>query len=196
MSKLRSVLMVIVGLLAVAMSILMFVGDAEYIFTGKTVNLNEVLTNGEELPSGKFVTYECYYPMGSYGEIQSYYSFIPLPGKTHEFAMMTESNIIISAEIGKKSKIDEFNSKTEDFLSDKEIEPIVLTGQLKTNGDDLDQLLEDYFSDIDLASNGLILTSYSIDTTQTRAGNAALYSFFLLASVLLIVIYVRKLMTK
>jgi len=41
----------------IALAVIMFVHDSSFILTGKTVDLNQILENNEELPRDKYVTY-------------------------------------------------------------------------------------------------------------------------------------------
>lgn len=49
--------MLFFGILFIGLSLFLLISNASYYFLGKTVDLNEVLKNGEELPKGKFVSY-------------------------------------------------------------------------------------------------------------------------------------------
>lgn len=198
MSKSRCVIMIILGLFLSGLSIVMFVHDAEYIFTGNTVNLNEILQNNEELPRDKYVTFTCEFPIDNYAETQQYLNgFIPLPFKTQQYAMLGDNGMIFSAEIGKKAKIAEMDQAIETFYDDGDVS-VTLTGNLQINSPEMDSYLKEcveyLFGDAsNLESYGFFLTSYVIDTTKTRSSQALLYIFLLLIGAACIVISIRSL---
>ncbi|MBR1528976.1 MAG: hypothetical protein IJ642_06710 [Oscillospiraceae bacterium] len=185
----RPVFTIILGLLLSIAAAALFIHDAEYIFTGNTIDLNEVLENGEEIPNGKYVTYTCYVPLGNYAETQEYLNgFIPLPFKTQEFAVLTENNMIISAEIGNKNKIQEMEQLTDDFYaSDDFYGSMELTGYLGSNNSEMMGYLQEYFEDVDLEAEGISVSWYAIDTTKTRLSSAGLcIGMFLIGGVVII----------
>ena len=53
----NSITLLLVGIVFVIIGVALTIHFASYIFLGKTVDLNEVLKNGEELPIDKFVSY-------------------------------------------------------------------------------------------------------------------------------------------
>jgi len=186
----RPVFTIIFGIFLSIISIVLFIHDVEYIFTGNTINLNEVLENGEEIPNGKYVTYTCYAPLGNYAETQEYLNgFIPLPFKTQEFAVLTENDMIISAEIGNKNKIQEMEKLTDDFLTsdDDFYGSMELTGYLGSNNSEMVGYLQEYFEDVDFEAKGISVSWYSIDTTKTRLSVAGLcVGMFLIGGVVII----------
>lgn len=196
MSKVKCVIMIILGVFLSGLSIVMFVHDAEYIFTGNTVNLNEILINNEELPRDKYVTFTCEFPIDNYAETQQYINgIIPLPFKTQQYAMLGDNGMIFSAEVGKKDKIAEMDQALETFYNDGDVS-VTLTGNLKINSSEMDSYLEecvDYIFDGDVESYGFFLTSYVIDTTQTRLSQALMYTLLLIVGGVLIVISIKNL---
>ncbi|MCH5193162.1 MAG: hypothetical protein J1F11_04305 [Oscillospiraceae bacterium] len=196
MSKSRCVIMIILGLFLSGLSIVMFVHDAEYIFTGNTVNLNEILQNNEELPRDKYVTFTCEFPIDNYAETQQYLNgFIPLPFKTQQYAMLGDNGMIFSAEVGKKAKIAEMDQAIETFYDDGTVS-VTLTGNLQINSPEMDSYLQEcaeYIFGDDLETYGFFLTSYVIDTTKTRSSQALLYIFLLLIGVVCIGTGIRSL---
>lgn len=197
MSKKRIVFWILFGVVLIAVAVAMFAHDADYILTGNTVNLNEILENGGELPRDKFVTYTCNISLGNYAETREYIDgIIPLPGKTQQFAMLTENGMIISAEIETKTKIDEMMNLTENIDYDNPTTPVVITGCFEINSSDMDRCLINYFSGYDLEDSGIILTSYVINTTKTRAGLVALYLFVFVVGVCVLEWSVKKMIRK
>ena len=196
MPKRRSIVMILFGILLSVASIALFVHDAEYIFTGKTVNLNEILENGGELPRDKYVTYTCEFPLGNYAETQQYYGFIPLPFKTQQYAMLDDSGIVLSAEIkNSNSKIEEMDKAIDEFWDDDAEVSVTLTGCLTITAAGMDEYLEEYMNylfDDDLESYDIFLTSYQIDTTRTRATQFIVEVLVLAIGVFLIIVQVRK----
>lgn len=180
MLRSRSRGMMILGIFFVVITLALFIHDAEYIFTGKTVDLNEILASGEELPRDKFVTYTCKAPIGNYAETQEYISgIIPLPFKTQQYAMIGENGMIFSAKIGKKAKIEEMDDAVDAFYDDETV-LVTLTGNLQINSSKMDTFLEEFVSymiDSDQESSELFLTSFVIDTTKTRLSLSLLYIF-------------------
>ena len=170
---------ILLGLFFCIVVTVLFVHDAEYIFTGNTVNLNQVLENNEELPRDKFVTYTCYCSLGNYAESQEYLDgLIPLPFKSQEYALLIENGYIISAEISKKAKIQELDQLTDDFFNNEdnaEVVPVEITGCLQTVSSDMHNLLIEYFEDTGIEEEKL--TYYVIDATETRASRAGLCLF-------------------
>lgn len=180
MSKLKKVPGILLGVFLTGLALVLFLHDAGYLFMGHTVDLNEILINGEELPRDKYVTYQCSVPFGNYAETRSYVGgVIPLPGKTQQFAFLGENDMILSAEIGRKSKIQEMTELTDDYYHGEGYEPVTLVGCFEINSPDMDRYLVNYFSDIDLEEEGIYLTSYVINATKTRLKQALLYLFLL-----------------
>ena len=173
----RPIFSIILGLLFCVAALVLFIHDAEYIFTGNTVDLNQVFLEDEELPRDKFVTYTCHCSLGNYAESQEYLDgLIPLPGKTQEYALLIENGYIISAEISKEVKIQELDQLTDAFLNNEdstELVPVKITGCLQTVSSDMHNLLIEYFEDTGIEEEKL--TYYVIDTTKTRASQVGLY---------------------
>lgn len=190
----RPIFSILLGLLFCVAALVLFIHDAEYIFTGNTVNLNQVLENNEELPRDKFVTYICYSSLGNYAESQEYLDgLIPLPFKSQEYALLIENGYIISAEISKKAKIQELDQLTDDFFNNEdgaELVPVEITGCLQTVSSDMHNLLIEYFEDTDIEEEKL--TYYVIDTTKTRASQASLYLALFALGGFLIFITIKK----
>ena len=170
MSRSKRITAILLGAFLSAAAIALFLHDAAYLLTGETDNLNEILESGGDPPRDKYVTYTCQISLGNYGETHMKYGFIPLPGKTEQFAMLDASGLIISAEIGDRAKIAEMLALTEN-----EIGETVLTGCFETNSGDMNRFLAEYFSGADLEQQGAFLTPYVINTTKTRVKQAALY---------------------
>lgn len=194
MSRSRKITIIILGLFFMGIAMALFIHDAEYIFTGKTVNLNEILANGEELPRDKFVTYTCKVPIGNYAETQEYISgIIPLPGKTQQYAMIGENGMIFSAEIGKKAKIEEMDNAVDAFYDDETVS-VTLTGNFQINSSKMDTFLDEfvrYEIGSDPESSGLFLTYFVIDTTKTRLSQALLYIFMFALGAFMTMIGIR-----
>lgn len=194
MSGSRSRGIVILGIFIVGIALALFIHDAEYIFTGKTVDLNEILASGEELPRDKFVTYTCRVPIGNYAETQEYISgIIPLPFKTQQYAMIGENGMIFSAAVGKEAKIEEMDNAIDAFYDDETVS-VTLTGNLQINSSKMDTFLEEfvrYEIGSDLESSGLFLTSFVIDTTKTRLSQSMLYIFLFALGAFMTVVGIR-----
>lgn len=171
MSKIRCVLYIIVGALLAFFAAVLFVHDAEYIFTGHTVNLNEILETGEEMPRDKYVTFTCDMPLGNYAETQEYLNgLIPLPSKTQQYALLSDTGVVLSAEVKKVSQIEELDQAIDAFYEDKLV-TVTVTGCLVINDPEMDGYLEqfmNYLFEDDMADSGIYLTSYVIDATKTR----------------------------
>lgn len=199
MSKFRSILMIIIGVVLAGFSVVMFVHDAEYIFTGKTVDLNEILENDGEVPRDKYVTFTCDIPIDNYAETQQYLNgFIPLPFKTQQYAMLGDNGMIFSAEISKKDKIKEMDQAIEDFYDDKDVS-VTLTGKLQINSSEMDSYLKEcveYDIGDDMDSLGFFVTSYVIDTTQTRLSQSMLCLFAFAIGALFVVLSIRTMLRK
>ena len=198
LERLRRCLSVGLGVLIFLMGVFMIIRDYDYILTGNTVNLNDVLENDKAVPRSKYVTYTCNASLGNYAETQIYVKeIIPTPIKIQRYALLTDNNVVISAEIRGKSKLEEIDRLVEDTFSleeDAEPEPVVLVGYFSSNSYEMDNLLDEYLSELgDLSEMGVTVTSYKIDTTKTRGGAAALDLFVLVVSVGMVVISVRKL---
>lgn len=195
MSNSRSAIMIFLGALFAFIAVVLFVHDAEYIFTGNTVNLNEILETGAELPRDQYVTFTCRMPVGNYAETQEYLSgIIPTPSKTQQYALLDDTGLILSAEINHKSKIEELNQAVESFYHGTSVS-VTVTGCLVINSSEMDAYLEDYINyllDGDMESSGIILTSYLIDTTKTRLKIIIYYTIGFALGVFLMVINIRK----
>lgn len=195
MSKLRRILIIIFGICISVLSIGMFAHNAEYILTGNTVDLNEILDNDKELPRGKYVTFICEFPIGNYAETQQYINgIIPLPFKTQQYAMLGNNGMIFSAEIGKKAKIKEMDQAIDTFYNGGTVS-VTLTGKFQINSPEMDSYLEecvDYIID-DIEDSEIFLTSYVIDTTQTRLSQSLLYISGFITGMLIVITNIRTL---
>ncbi len=176
------------------MAAVILVHDAGYIFTGKTVNLNEILENGDELPRDKYVTYTCSYPLGNYAETkQTISGVIPLPYKTQQYALLCENGIIMSAEVSKKAKIEELDEAIDDVYCGETVS-VTLTGCLITNNPEMNGYLSEFLTavGIDTENSDIQQTYYLIDTTKTRLQLFLMYTFLLALGLFLIVVDIRK----
>lgn len=196
MSKSRCVLLIFVGALLAFFSVVLFVHDAGYIFTGNTVDLNEILETGGELPRDKYVTFTCDMPLGNYAETQEYLNgIIPLPSKTQQYALLSNTGMILSAEIKKQSQIDELDQAIDAFYDDQMVS-VTVTGCLVINSSEMDDFLEeftDYLFGDDMDSSGIFLTSYVIDATRTRLSITLVYVLVFALGTFLIAASIRAL---
>ncbi|MBQ2264164.1 MAG: hypothetical protein II341_02070, partial [Oscillospiraceae bacterium] len=64
MSKLKCILTALLGVVMIGLSIVMYVREASYIFMGETLDLNEIIDEGGEMPRGEYVTFTVEYPLG------------------------------------------------------------------------------------------------------------------------------------
>ena len=187
--KRKSLVSLLIGLFFTAMILVLFIHDASYIFTGKTVDLNEILESGGELPRDKYVSYTCEYPLGNYAEEQTYIDgFIPSPFKSQLYAMIDEydgEGMIFSAKVNKKAKISEFDS-----VVDEQTESVTVVGCLQTISPDAFNYLEQSCGYI--GGDDVTLTYYVIDSTKTRFSLIVLYTFGLAIGVFCLVTYFRK----
>ena len=177
------------GVLFIGLSLFMLISNASYYFMGKTVDLNEVLKNGEELPQDKFVSYTCEYPIGNYAEEKTYIGgFIPSPFKSQLYAVIDEYNgqgLIFSAKVNKKDKIKEFNSAV-----NEQTESVTVVGCFNTIVSyDATSYLEQTCGDI---GGDVVLTHFVIDSTKTRFSQLALCVFSLALGVFCLVTFFRK----
>ncbi len=183
-SKFKCILTVLLGLVMIVLSIVMYVREASYIFMNETLDLNEIIEEGGEMPRGEFVTFTVEYPLGNYAETRELIAgFIPMPfGTTQQYAILCEDGSIISAEVSKKSKITELDQAVEDFYNDKTA-AVTIVGCVAANNSEMNGYLAeftDYLFDGDVASAGVTPTYFLIDTTRTRTSQFFLYFFFLL----------------
>ena len=190
----RPIFTIIFGLFLSIMGIVLLVHDAGYIFAGNTVDLNEVFENNEQIPEHQYVTYTCWTSLGNYAETNEYYGVIPT-GKTQQFAMLTENDMIISAEISRKDTIIAMNLLTDAVYSDDDevqLVPVTLTGNLEFNDTEMNGYLSEYFDGVDLEEEGVTLTGYSINTTQTRLLQGGLCLGMFALGIFVIIIGIRK----
>lgn len=193
---LGGIVYLILGILLIVAAVALFVHDAEYIFTGNTVSLNEILENGEELPRDKYVTYTCTMPLGNYAETREYLGgIIPLPISSQQYAMLDESGMILSAEINKKSKITEMEDAAEAFFDDEAV-TVTIEGCFEINGSRMDDYLQEYIGYFmtgeEMDEEGIFLTSYAVNTTKTRVSQVLLYVSVAVIGVAIIVASVVK----
>lgn len=184
MSKFKCILTALLGVVMIVLSIVMYVREASYIFMGETLDLNEIIADGGEMPRGEFVTFTVEYPLGNYAETREMIAgFIPMPfGTTQQYAILCEDGRIISAEISRKSKIAELEQAVEDFYNDKSV-AVTIVGCVAANDSEMNGYLAeftDYLFEGDTESAGVTPTYFVIDTTQTRVSQFFLYFFFLL----------------
>lgn len=184
MSKFKCILTALLGVVMIGLSIVMYVREASYIFMGETLDLNEIIDEGGEMPRGEYVTFTVEYPLGNYAETREMIAgFIPMPfGTTQQYAMLCEDGSIISAEISKKSKITELEQAVEDFYNDKPV-AVTIVGYVAANDREMNGYLAeltDYLFEGDPASAGVTPTYFVIDTTKTRVSQFFLYFLFML----------------
>ncbi len=190
----RPVFTIIFGLFLSIMGIVLLVHDAGYIFAGNTVDLNEVFENNEQIPEHQYVTYTCWVSLGNYAETNEYYGFIPT-GKTQQFAVLTENDMIISAEISRKDTIMAMNLLTDaTYSEDEDVQPVpvTLTGNLEFNDSEMNGYLSEYFEGVDFDEEGITLTGYSINTTRTRLLQGGLCLGMFLLGGIVIIVGIRK----
>ena len=192
MAKIKKILGIIVGIVIVVLSVVMFVHDSSFILTGKTVDLNEILANNEELPRDKYVTYTCTFPIGNYAETkQTLNGIIPLPFKSQEYAILCENGMIISSEISKKSKIREMDTAVEKIYNEEEVS-VELKGCLQTISSDMRKYLDESLG-TESANGNFELTSFAIDTTMTRLKITFMYIFIFLIGLACTVVSIIRL---
>ena len=187
--KNSGIALLLIGIVFVLMGVFLAVHYASYIFLGKTVDLNEVLKNGEELPQGEFVSYTCEYPIGNYCELQTYINgIIPTPSKSQLYAMMDEydgKGLIYSAKVNNKNKIKEFNR-----VVNGQTESVTVVGSLDTIVNyDASQYLKNSCSNIE---GDVVLTEFVIDSTKTRFSQIALCIFAIALGVFCLVAFIKK----
>ncbi len=184
MSKFDCIVAALLGVVMIALSVVMYAREASYIFMGETLDLNEIIEEGGEMPRGEFVTFTVEYPLGNYAETREMIAgFIPMPfSTTQQYAIFCEDCSIISAEVSKKSKIAELEQAVEDFYNDKPT-AVTIVGYVAANDREMNGYLAeltDYLFEGDPASAGVTPTYFVIDTTQTRVSQFFLYFFSLL----------------
>jgi len=177
--------MLFFGILFIGLSLFLLISNASYYFLGKTVDLNEVLKNGEELPKGKFVSYTCKYPIGHYAEMQTYLNgIIPLPVKSQLYAMIDEydgKGLIFSAKVNKINKIKEFNSTV-----NEKTESVTVVGYLDTIVNyEATSYLEQTCCNID---GDIVLTHLVLDSTKTRFSHIVMCTVMFAFGVFLLLI--------
>ncbi len=183
----------LLGGFLIIIGVVMFVHDASFIFTGKTVDLNEILKNGGELPRDKYVTYTCEVPLGSYAETTTRAGgIIPLPGKTVSYAFYAENNMIMTIAASKKSLKTELDDQADAYYYYDETKPVKVTGCFQVNSADVDRLLEQYITQGGLNGEDITLSSYCIDTTKTRPKLAVMYTLMILLGAAVILVTVRS----
>lgn len=177
----------IVGIFFLVCVTALFVHDAKYIFTGNTVDLNEIIAKDDYMPRDKYVTYTIKFPLGKYGTEQSYYGgIIPVGGKSYNYAVYDESGAILSVKVKKKSLMDKIEA-----VENGSEESITVTGCLVINSSDMDRFLEENCGEAAI-SNDVVLTSYVIDTTKTRFSLVLIYTAGLAIGIVCIWTYIRK----
>ncbi len=194
MKKSSFIITLILGLFLSGCAVALFVHDAEFIFTGNTVNLNEVLENGGEIPRDRYVTYTCRYPLGNYAETkQTISGIIPLPFKSQHYSILCENGIVLSAEVSKKSKIKELNEAVE-ALCEGETAEVTITGCLQTNDAEINTYHAEFLSasGVSMEEADIVQTYYSIDTTKTRPKIILTYIATFALGVLIIAADVRR----
>ena len=176
------------GVLFIGLSLFMLISNASYYFMGKTVDLNEVLKNGEEIPTDEVVSYTCEYPLGNYAEMQTYINgVIPTPFKSQLYAMIDEHNgkgLIFSAKLNRSNKIEEF-----DKTINGQKESVTVVGTIHSIDPESFGYLEQTCGDIE---GDIVLSYYVIDTTNTRLSIIALNFFSLALGVFCLVTFFRK----
>lgn len=194
--KKGSIVYSILGIFLTVCAVVLFVHDAAYIFTGNTVDLNEILETGGELPRDKFVTYTCTMPLGNYAESREYLGgIIPLPISSQQYAMLDTSGMVFSAEISKKAKINEMDEAAEAFFDDKTV-TVTIEGSFEIHSREMDEYLQEYtgyfMTDEEMEKQGIYLTSYVVNTTKTRVSLVLLYLATAALGIAILVVSIRK----
>lgn len=181
MTKSRAVITILLGIFLAGLAAVLFVHDSNYIFTGKTLDLNDILENNGEIPRDKYVTYTCYLPIDNYAETtQTLNGIIPLPFlKTQQYSMLCENGKVISAKVGSKKKIQEMEQALDDFYDTDNAVAVTLTGCIHTISPEMHGYLEESCNYVfeGLDTTGIDYTYFVIDTTQTRLSQTLMYTF-------------------
>lgn len=164
---------IILGIFLAGIGIILMVHDFTFIFFGRTVDIDSIVAQGEEIPRDKYVDYTADVCLGPYGETQEYLGgFIPLPIKTLQYAFLTADGRVISAEVGKKATQAELDQLYQDLMNDRTGKPVKLRGAVVTNDSKMQGYLMEYLGS---AADQMTVTYYVIKTTQTRVSQAILY---------------------
>lgn len=143
MTKVKGFAFILMGLFMMVVAVVMLVHDYNYIFRGETVNLNEIIESGADLPRDSYVTYSCSVPLGNYAESRNYISgVIPLSGKTQQYAFLAENGYVMSVELNNKQLIKGMDELIE---AEEAGEPVSITGCLVINSTEMDGFLTEFF---------------------------------------------------
>lgn len=184
---------IILGVVFIVMALALFIHDASYIILGNTVDLNQILKDGGELPRDKYVTYTCSAPLGGYAETRSTISgIIPLPGTSESHAFLAENGTIMTIETSKKSLKSELAKQSDNLYAGVEVKPVTVEGCLQVNSGDVDRLLESYFSGFEYEGDGVELTYFVIDTTKTRLKITLMYVAFMALGAFLLIFGIKQ----
>lgn len=177
----------IFGIFFTVIVMALFIHDAGYIFTGNTVDLNEIIAKNDYMPRGKYVTYTVKTSFGKYGSEQDYYGgIIPVGGKSYNYAVLDDSGAIMSVKVK--------GDKLEDKLSavtDGREESFTVTGCLTINSSDMDRFLDSALGEY-ADGEEIFLTSYQIDTTKGRLKLVLFYTAGLAVGIGSLVLYFRR----
>ena len=174
--------MLLVGIFLMIISVLLIVKNADFIFYGKTVDLDEILKNGGEIPQGSFVTYTCDQPLGSYGKEQELFIFIPVGKEGYYYAIFDENGTMLSAKIS-----DEKIRNKIDNLGDGEKANIKITGRVRK----LNNEMKMYYLDSLRMKTGFDRSDYYIDTTDTKTSQIVTSVITFLIGGLMVFLFIK-----
>ncbi|SEK34768.1 hypothetical protein [Ruminococcus albus] len=172
-TKRNGVIYLLGGLMIFVLAIWFLVQDSAYIFRGEIKDLNEIIANGEDIPESGYVTYKISMPLEAYGSER----FTSEIKKTYSYAVLDESGMILTVKV----KDEDLKKQLDSFSRDGK-DTITVTGDIGSNNTDMEHFLKERYSDY-AKENGLKLTNYRIDTTQTRGSRLVGIIFALIIGV-------------
>ena len=185
---------ILIGVVLLLAGIALTVHDREFLLTGNTVDLNEILQSGGEAPRDKYVTYAMTTPLGNYAESKTTYAFIPMPFLTAQlYGFIGEDGNLMSIKVRDKKLIQELDAQLDAFYSDEEAQSapaVTVTGCVNTIKPELRGYYEDYMWSMGMKEEDIQnhpISYICIDTTKTRAGQAIFYTLAIVLGIFMIV---------
>lgn len=189
--KAGGVMLIILGVILMALSVILFIGDSDYIFNGAK-DINKMLEDGS-LRKGQYTEVKVDATFGAYAETKhTINGFIPA-GKEQHYMLWLEDGSLISMTVKNKKtieKLEEIVDQTEAYYMGESTslsKSITLSGRVHEMGSDLSKLYREGLSYLGADATNADIHYLDIDATESQSALAIRYIFIFAFGVFCIV---------
>lgn len=189
--KAGGVMLIILGVILMALSVILFIGDSDYIFNGAR-SLDDMLEDGS-LRSGEYAEVKVDATFGAYAETKHTINGIIPAGKEQHYMLWVGDNALISLTIKNKKSIDkleEIVDQTEAYVmgtSTSLSKSITLSGRVKEMSSELSKLYKDGLRYLGADSSNADIYYLDIDATESQSALVMRYIMILAFGIFCIV---------